>query len=123
MTHPSKIQPSAVTTPVNGQGSHQQISPITQLALLLVPIVLNCFFIVYSLVGWILEGRDKLNWALEAESVALWVCVGIVAYSAAILIFVRFKSAGRYHLLSVSSWGHIVISVLLTVSVFVSVRL
>lgn len=105
------------------QNSIKPISPVTQFVLLLSPVVMSCFFLVYSLTGWIVEGRDKLNWALEATGVAMWVGAGIVIYCLIVLGYARWKGAERYHVLNVSSWGHIVLAVLLTVSVFISVKL
>jgi len=105
------------------QNSTKPISPVIQFVLLLTPVVISCFYLVYSLTGWIIEGRDKLNWALEAPGVALWVSAGIVIYCFLVLAYARFKGAERYHVLNVSSWGHMLLAVLLTVSVFITVKL
>ncbi|MFK7855834.1 MAG: hypothetical protein AB8B79_17040 [Granulosicoccus sp.] len=99
------------------------VGPVMQFSLLLVPIVMNCFFMVYSLVGWILEGRDKLNWSLEAESVAVWVCIGILVFCALVVLYTRIRGGRRWHPLIVSSVGHTVVALLLTLSVFITVRL
>lgn len=99
------------------------VGPVTQFSLLIVPIVMNCFFMVYSLVGWTIEGRDKLNWSLEAESVALWVCVGILVFCGLVIAFTRLRGGQRWHPLVVSSVGHIVVALLLTLSVFIAIRL
>jgi putative copper export protein len=87
------------------------------------PVVMNGFFLVYSLTGWAVEGRDKLNWALEAESVATWVGMGILIYSLAVMAYARWRGAARWHILNISSWGHIAVAALLVASVFISVRL
>lgn len=100
-----------------------KVSPVMQFSLLIVPIVMNCFFMVYSLVGWILEGRDKLNWSLEAESVAVWVCIGILVFCALVTLYTRWRGGRRWHPLIVSSVGHAVVALLLTLSVFITVRL
>ena len=105
------------------QNSAKPISPVTQFVLLLTPVVMSCFFLVYALTGWIVEGRDMLNWALEAPGVATWVGAGLMLYCLAVLAYARWKGAARYHVLNVSSWGHILPAVLLTVSVFITVKL
>lgn len=102
--------------------SIRAISPVLQFALLLTPIVMSCFYLVYALTGWILEGRDKLNWSIEATGVAVWVGSGIIAYSLLVMLYVRWKGGARFHPLNLSSWVHIVLAVLLTVSVFVTVK-
>lgn len=99
------------------------VGPVAQFSLMIVPIVINCFFMVYSLVGWILEGRDKLNWSLEAVSVAVWVCVFVLAYCVLVVAFARWCGAQRWHPLVVSSVGHSVVALLLTLSVIITVRL
>ena len=105
------------------QNSINPISPVVQFVLLLTPVVISCFFLVYSLTGWIIEGRDKLNWALEAPGVAMWVGAGSLIYSFLVMAYTRWKGAERYHVLIISSWGHILLAVLLTVSVFITVKL
>jgi len=105
------------------QNSIKPISPVIQFVLLLTPVVISCFYLVYSLTGWIIEGRDKLNWALEAPGVALWVGAGILLYCFLVLAYARSKGAERYHVLNVSSWGHMLLAVLLTISVFITVKL
>jgi len=104
-------------------GDTRVASPAMQFALLLVPIVMNGFFMVYSLTGWILEGRDKRNWSLEADGVALWVCLGITLYSLLVLAFTRWKKGAWTHPLCLSSFGHILIAIILAASVFVIIRL
>ncbi len=105
------------------QYSAKPISPVMQFVLLLTPVVMSCFFLVYALAGWVVEGRHKLNWSLEAPAVATWTAIGVVTYCIVVLLYARWKGATRYHVLYVSSWGHIFISVLLTISVFVAVKL
>jgi len=104
-------------------GKPYLMSPVLLFALLMIPIVMNCFFIVYSLVGWILEGRDKFNWSLEAEEVALWVGAVIIAWSALQLLYARWKGLPAGHILRISSYGHIMIAVIMTLSVIITVRL
>jgi len=105
------------------QNSVKRISPVLQFCLLIIPMVMSCFYLVYALAGWIIDGRDKFNWSLEAPGVAIWVGSSVIAYSVLVLLYARWKGAAKYHLLNVSSWGHIVLSVLLTASVFITVKL
>jgi len=105
------------------QNSVNPISPVAQFSLLLTPVVMSCFFLVYSLTGWIVEGRDKLLWSIEALDVAFYTGAGIVIYCIVVMLYARWKGATRYHILNVSSLGHIVLALLLSASVFVSVKL
>jgi hypothetical protein len=104
-------------------GDSRVVGPVMQFSLLIVPIVMNCFYMVYSLTGWILSGRDKLNWSLEAETVGYWVSVGIVIYCVLVSAYTFLRGGTRWHPLVISSMGHVVIAVLLTISIFITVRL
>ncbi len=84
---------------------------------------MSCFFLVYALAGVVVEGRHKVNWSIEAPGVAIWVGAGIILYSVCVLLYAWWKGAVRYHVLNLSSWGHILLAVMLTISVFVSVKL
>ncbi len=100
-----------------------QMPPVLLFSLLMVPVVINCFFMVFALVGWILEGRDKFKWSLEAEQVALWVALVVLVWCALQLVYAHWKKLPRGHLLRISSYGHIVIAVMMTLSVFITTRL
>ena len=102
--------------------SRPPVSPVLQFVLLLSPVVMTCFYLVYALTGWVIEGRDKLNWSIEAGGVAFWVGSGIVLYSLLVLLLAYYKGAGSKHILVYSSVLHIVLALLLTLSIFVSVR-
>ena len=115
-------QPPPVITRNIG-GDPRIVGPVLQFSLFIIPIVMNCFYMVYSLAGWIIDGRDKRNWSLEAPTVAFWVCIGLLSYSVLVLAYVRWRGGSLWHPLSVSSIGHIVITVLLTLSIFITVRL
>ncbi len=104
-------------------GKPYLMSPVLLFSLLMVPIVINCFFIVYALVGWILEGRDKFNWQLEAIEVALWIAAVVIGWCVLQLVYARWKQLPRSHILPISSYGHIFIAVLMAVSVIITVRL
>lgn len=99
------------------------VGPVLEFALLIVPVVMNGFFVVYALTGWILEGRDKLNWSLEAESVSVYVGASVVIWSLVVSAYTRLRGGSRTHPLILSGWVHIVIAVLLVTSVFATVRL
>jgi hypothetical protein len=104
-------------------GDARVVGPVMQFSLLIVPVVMNCFYMVYSLTGWILSGRDKLNWSLEAETVGYWVLVGIVVYCVLVCVYTLFRGGNRWHPLVISSVGHMVIAVLLTISIYITVKL
>jgi len=104
-------------------GQPYRMPPVLLFSLLMVPIVMNCFFMVYALVGWILEGRDKFNWSLEAEEVSFWVAATIVLWCIMQLLYSRYKGLPGGHILRISSYGHIVIAALMTLSVIITVRL
>lgn len=106
----------------NISGDSRIVGPVLQFALFIVPIVMNCFYMVYALTGWILSGRDKFNWALEAQTVGLWVCAGLLVYCALVLIYTRWRGGTLRHVLSVSSIVHIVLAIVLTLSILISVR-
>jgi len=100
----------------------KKISPITMFILLLVPLVMSGFYAVYSLVGLILDGRDKYNWSLEATDVAVWVGGTISAFSILVLLYTRIKRLPTRHILSLSGWGHLILAMVLTLVVFVIVE-
>jgi hypothetical protein len=99
------------------------VGPVIQFVLLIVPVVINGFYMVYSLTGWILSDRDKLTWALEAESVGLWVCGVMLSFCAMVFFFVRWRGGSWRHILSLSSIVHTLVVILLTVLIFIVVRL
>jgi len=98
-----------------------KISPILQFVLLIVPMVMTGFYLVYSLVGLILDGRDKSNWALEATDVALFVGGSIALFSVLVLVYTRIKGLAHSHLLALSGWIHLLLAIALTITVFVIV--
>ena len=106
-----------------GNNTPNPVSPALQFVLLIVPMVMSCFFTVYALTGWLLEGRDKITWALESPEVALWVGAGVILYSALVTGFTIVRGGGRRHPLVLSSLFHTVLSVLLVVSVLLCVRM
>ncbi len=107
----------------NFLGNSPVAGPVLQFSLLIVPVVINCFYMVYSLTGWILDGRDKLNWAIEAPTVGIWVLVVTMGFSGLVLAYTRWRGGSWWHPLSVSSIGHVVLALLLTASILISVKL
>lgn len=107
----------------NLSGDPTIVGPVMQFSLLLVPMVMSCFYMVYSLTGWILTGRDKFNWSLEAMSVGIWVASGMVLFCALVIAYTYWRGGSRWHPLVISSVGHIVLALLLTLSIFITVRL
>ncbi len=104
-------------------GKPYLVPPVLLFSMLMVPMVINCFFMVYSLVGWILEGRDKFNWELEAVTVAFRVAAVVLGWCALQLLYAQWKRLPSRHILRISSYGHIVIAVLMTLSVIITARL
>lgn len=104
-------------------GKPYLVSPVLLFTMLMVPIVINCFFIVYAMVGWILEGRDKFNWALEAIELALWTALVVTVWCALQLLYAHWKKLPKGHIVRISSYGHVFIAVLMTLSVIITVRL
>lgn len=116
-THPSQVISRNIV------GDSSVAGPVAQFSLLIVPLVMNCFFMVYALAGWIIEGRDKLNWSLEAPTVGVWVCGGMLLFCGLVLLFTRWRGGGWWHPLSVSSFAHAIVAILLMLSVFITVKL
>jgi len=98
-----------------------KISPVVQFVMLIVPLVVNGFYAVYALTGAILDGRDMVNWSLEAREVAVAVGLSVCLFSVLVLLYAKICGAGRSHILSISGWGHIALAVLLTLAVFILV--
>ena len=94
-----------------------------QFVLLIVPVVMSGFYLVYSLTGLILEGKHKLNWSLEALDVSYLVGGGIAIYSLCVIAFAYFRKLGRYHLLTVSAVIHLFLALILTAVVYIIVKL
>lgn len=94
------------------------VSMVALLPLLLIPLVISGFFLVYALVGLVLEGDSLIRWRNEAWSVSwptasiqLGVCVCIIAYA-------RYKKLPWGHLLNWSSIAHGVLMLSLAMVVY-----
>ena len=108
---------------VSSEPAPRRVHPAVEFVLLIVPVVMSGFFLVYALTGLILEDRDKLNWSLEALDVAVWVGGGISLYSICVILFAHWRKLGRFHLLTISGVGHLILAAILTVVVFIIVKL
>ena len=96
------------------------VGHVTQFALLIVPIVVNGFLLVYALTGWFIDGRDKLNWSLEAGGVAYWVGLGVPVYGVLVVAWTRLMGGAWRHPLIVSSVLHALLALGLALSVVVA---
>ncbi len=103
--------------------SKPKVHPVLQFVLLIVPVVMSGFYMVYALTGLILEGRDKVNWSIEAINVANSVGGGIALYSLFVMGFAYLRKLGTFHILMVSGLGHLVLALILTAVVYIIVLL
>lgn len=87
-----------------------KISPVLEFVLIIVPIVFTSFYLVYSVVGLFLDGRDKVQWSVEAWDVSTLTAATIIIYSALVLLLVRVKDPSFVHKLAISSYIHIVLA-------------
>ncbi len=99
------------------------VGPVLQFSLLIMPVVMNSFYLVYALLGLLLEGRDLLNWSIEAAPNAPWVCAVILGYCALTALFAIARGARFGHALVVSSLIHAALALALTVLILATVRL
>ena len=98
------------------------VGPIVQFSLLIVPVVMNTFFLVYALMGLILEDRDLVNWSIEAAPNAPWVCAAIALYSILVAAFALSRGAGYGHPLVVSGAVHTGVALGCTALILATVR-
>lgn len=108
---------------MSDSNTSRRVHPVTQFVLLIVPVVMSGFYLVYSLTGLILEGKAKLNWSLEALEVSAWVGGGIAIYSLCVMAYAFFKRLGKFHLLTVSAVTHLFLALILTAIVYIIVKL
>jgi len=100
--------------------AQRPVGPVLQFSLLIVPIVMTTFFLLYALTGWVLEGRHHVNWSIEAPLVAIWVGPGIIAYSVLVATLVKLRGGATRHPLMVSSLVHGLLALLLMLGIFVA---
>jgi len=91
------------------------VSPVWQFICLLAPVVMTGFYLVYALVGLVIEGADKLKWSDEALQVGTLAAMIIFGINGLVMIYALFHRLRFSHLLWISPIFHIVVAVLLTV--------
>ncbi len=96
-----------------------RISPVLQFVLLILPVVFSSFFLVFAVVGLVLDEREKAQWAVEAWDVSLMTAGMIIGFSLLVLLLVMLRDLGVKHILALSSFFHIALSLLLTLLVLV----
>ena len=118
--HGSEPRPEAVAE--RNRFPARIVGPVVQFSLLIVPVVMNTFFLVYALMGLILEGRDLLNWSIEAAPNAPWVCAAVAGYSILVAAFALARGAGYGHPLVVSGLVHTGVAVACTGLILATVQ-
>lgn len=100
---------------VNEQSSGPRpVSPVWQFVCLLAPVVMTGFYLVYALVGLIIEGSDKIKWSDEALQVGLLNTLIIVSINGLVMAYALYHRLKVTHLLWVSPIVHILIALTLT---------
>ena len=98
------------------------VSPVWQFVSLLAPTVMTGFYLVYALVGLVIEGQDKIKWSDEALRVSLLVTTIIVAINVLVMLYALYHRLRLTHLLWLSPIAHICIAILLTLMIAVIMR-
>lgn len=102
--------------------SPARFSPVWQFVLLIVPIVMNGFFTVYALTGWLVDGQYRINWSIEAPNVALYVGTGMTLFCILVLFLLRWRGLPWNHPLGLSSMAHAALALLLATLIASVVR-
>lgn len=90
------------------------VSPVWQFVCLLAPVVMTGFYMVYALVGLVIEGADKLKWSEEALQVGLLATFIIFMINLLVMVYAYFHRLRISHLLWISPITHIGIAMVLT---------
>lgn len=90
------------------------VSPVWQFVCLLAPVVMTGFYLVYALVGLIIDGSDKIKWSDEALQVGILSAMIIVAINVLVMAYALFHRLRFSHLLWISPIVHISIALALT---------
>jgi len=113
--HSPTAVPAAGPDPQPPSGAAPRpVHPALQLLILLAPVVLNGFFLIYALVGLVLEGDSMQRWSDEALDVSLWLTVVNVGYSLFEHLLARWRRLPLRCLLNISAGGHLLLALLLT---------
>ena len=91
------------------------VSPVWQFVCLLAPVVMTGFYLVYALVGLVIDGSDKLKWSDEALQVGILATMIIVSINVLVMAYALFHRLRYSHLLWLSPILHIAIAIVLTV--------
>lgn len=90
------------------------VSPVWQFVCLLAPIVMTGFYLVYALVGLIIDGSDKLKWSDEALQVGILNAMIIMMINVPVMVYAYFHRLKLSHLLWLSPMFHIAVALALT---------
>ena len=92
----------------------RSVSPVWQFVCLLAPVVMTGFYMVYALVGLVIDGSDKLKWSEEALQVGYLATFIIFVINLLVMLYAYFRRLRFSHLLWISPITHIAIAVVLT---------
>ncbi len=106
---------------MNSVPEPKPVSPVWQFISLLAPTVLTGFYLVYGLVGLVLDEKNKLKWSDEALDVGIMVTAIVIGMNALVLAYAWYHRLALRHLLWISPIAHIAICVALTLIVFFAV--
>jgi hypothetical protein len=106
---------------LNSAVEAKPVSPVWEFISLLAPTVMTGFYLVYALVGLVLDEKNKLKWSDEAFEVGLMVTAIVIGMNALVMAYAWFHRLSLRHLLWISPLAHIGICVLLTIIVFFTV--
>ncbi|OED35443.1 hypothetical protein AB833_29895 [Chromatiales bacterium (ex Bugula neritina AB1)] len=93
------------------------VSPVWQFVSLLAPTVMTGFYLVYALVGLVIDGKSKLKWSDEALEVGLLVTVLIIGLNGLVMLYAYFQKLPVSHVLWLSPFIHIGTACALTVMI------
>ena len=91
---------------------------VALLPLVLIPLVISGFLLVYTLVGGVLEGDGLQRWVSEARGVALPTVLVQIACCLGIVGYARYRGLPWRHLLNWMSLVNIALALILIVLVF-----
>ncbi len=110
---------SKSSTLQNQAAEPRSVSPVWQFVCLLAPVVMTGFYLVYALVGLVIEGSDKIKWSDEALQVGKLSTLIIVTLNLLVMAYAFFNRLKLTHLLWISPIVHIAIALALTLMIAV----